>query len=89
MSRDSTGRIIHKDGRKIGNLPLLVAETLTTRTALKPAIQENYSRTIIESDSLTDIHAINGNPKPLRQICNLTEDINMLSKEIDNIKFVD
>lgn len=45
-------------------------------------------KAIIKSDSLIASQAINGKPILLRQIRNLMEDINMLAKDIENVKFV-
>lgn len=73
---------------KIGALPVLVAETLAIRNVLKQAIWEKYSKVIIDSDLLIAIHAMNGKSIPTMQVCNLIEDIIMLAKLIDNIKFV-
>lgn len=86
--RNSTIHIIHTDGRKIRNLPVSVVEILTIRNALKMVIQEKYPNTIIESDQLIIIHAINGNSKPPSQLCYLVEDIIILTRIVDNIRFV-
>lgn len=64
MRRDNIWRIIHTDGRKIENIPVLVTKTLTIRNAMQIVIQEKYLNGIIESDSLITIQAINGNSKP-------------------------
>lgn len=62
----------------IGDTPILVAETLAIRNAVKQAIQENHSKVIIESDPLIAIQAINGKSIPPIHSCNLVEDINRL-----------
>lgn len=68
VSRDTTGRFIHKNERKIENQPILVriliAETLAIRNTLTRVIQEKYPKAIIKNDSLIAIQAINGKPKP-------------------------
>lgn len=69
----------------ITDLLILVVETLTIREALKHTIQENYSVIVIASDSLIAIHAINGNSIPPIFICNLVEDIKILTQKIDII----
>lgn len=46
-SRDRTGRIIHTNERKIGDLPVLVAETLAIQNTLKQANKGRYSKVII------------------------------------------
>lgn len=65
-----------------------MTETLTIQNVQKQVIQERYSNVIMESDSFITIQAINGKFKPSIQICNLIEDITMLVKKIDDIKFV-
>lgn len=60
MSENSTICIIKKDGTKIENLPILVTETLFTRSALKHT--EKLFESIIESDSPVTSQAITEEP---------------------------
>lgn len=52
-----------------GDVPVLVIEILAIGNALKQAIHENYSKVIIESDSLIAIQAISGKLIPPTYIC--------------------
>lgn len=52
VCRYTTRRIIKTDERIIGEISIIVIETLVIRNALKQAIQENYPKVIVESDSL-------------------------------------
>lgn len=52
VCRDYSRRIIKKDGRNIENISVLMTKTSTIWTAIKQAIQKNYLKIIIESDSL-------------------------------------
>lgn len=52
------------------------------------AIEENFLKTIIESDLLIPSYVINRKSIPQRQISNLIEGINMLTKDMKNVKFV-
>lgn len=72
-------------GKKIGDYPILVTETLVIPKALDKIIQE--SNFIIESDSQITIQVINENSKTLGQICNLVTGIIILAKETDHINF--
>lgn len=45
-------------------------------------------KAIIENDSLLTIQTINEKSIPLRHICNLIEDINMLTQDIKNFELV-
>lgn len=83
----SEGCIIKKDGKNIGAIPVLVVETLAIRNALKRTIKNNYSRVIIESDSLL-VLAIKGESISLKDIFNLVEDVIMLAKKSGKINFV-
>lgn len=53
----------------------------------KTSYSERYSKSIIKSDSIIIIQVINGKSKHPMPILNLTEDIIILAKEIDIIKF--
>lgn len=74
VCRGKDGSIINKDERNIGDIPILVVETLDIWNTLKQAIQKNYWKVITESNSLIAIQATNGNSIPPIQICNLVED---------------
>lgn len=56
------------NGKLIGDLSVLVAETLATWKALETIIQEKLSNVIIETDCLIAIQAINGETKPPSQL---------------------
>lgn len=53
VSRDTDHNIVKKDERTIGNIPFLLVKTLGIRYIVDQAIQENYLKDIIESNSLT------------------------------------
>lgn len=50
--RDSIGQIIKKDEKNVGDILVLVAEMLASWHAMRQAIQDNYSKVIIQSDLL-------------------------------------
>lgn len=50
--------------------------------------QKKYYWIIIENDSLVAIQAINEKFKPPMQIYNLVDDIIMLTRKIDDIKYI-
>lgn len=56
ICRNSTGYIITKEGKNIGNIPVFLAETLAVRNALIQAINNKYSKVIIKSHSLFARH---------------------------------
>lgn len=66
----------------------MVAVILAIHKAMKQVILDKYSKVIIENDLLIDIQAINKKSILSRKFCNDIEDIIMLTKEIDTIKFV-
>lgn len=75
-------------GKKIRDYSTLVAEMLSIWTALQTIILEKSSNVIIECDFLITIQDINGESKSSSQICNITMDITILVKQVDNIKFM-
>lgn len=74
---DTTEYVIKKEGRYIGDILLMIPETLAIRNVLHQAIQNKYMKIIIESDSLVAIQANMGTVVQ-KNICNLDEDINIL-----------
>lgn len=50
--RDSIGQIIKKDEKNVGDILVLVAEMLASWHVMRQAIQDNYSKVIIQSDLL-------------------------------------
>lgn len=56
ICRNSTGYIIIKEGKSIGDVPVFLAETLAVRNALIQAINNKYSKVIIKSHSLFARH---------------------------------
>lgn len=81
-------RIIHKKGSIIGELPILITETIAIWEILKHPLTEKYSRFIIESDYLTAILSINGKSISPIVIFNLVENIKNLASNIDRLNFV-
>lgn len=70
----------------IGNTDILTAEVLTIRETVIHARKSNFSKVIIESDSLMAIRTLNGSITPLYFMGNLVKDINNLF-HIENISF--
>lgn len=68
--------------RNIGDTPILVVETLAIRIALKQTIQDNYTKVIIENDTLVAIQAITRTSILLKLICN-NRDIIMLARNLE------
>lgn len=52
------GRIDYSMGRRIGNVPILVAEAIAIHEALRTAIHLNMDNLITESDSQIIINSI-------------------------------
>lgn len=88
ICRDSTVRIITKEGRSIRDIPVFLKETLVIRNAWIDVCNSKYSNVIIESDSVIVIQAINGKSIRLKVIYNLVEDIIVLSKKVENIRIL-
>lgn len=70
--------------KNIGDVPVLAIETLAIRHALRQAIpnDDDYSKVIIESNSLIAIQAINGKTILPKDICTLIEDIIILATRL-------
>lgn len=49
------GHIITKEGKKVGETPVLLAKALTIRNALIHAINSKYSKIITKNDSMFKI----------------------------------
>lgn len=77
-----------EEGKDIGDILVLIPKTLAIRNVLMEAINSNFSKVIIESDSIIAIQAIKGESIPPKDISNQVYDIIMLAKKVDKIFFV-
>lgn len=78
ICRNLDGRIISKSVTSIGDISILVRETLAIREAVKHAIQKKNLKIIIENDFLIAIQGINENNTPSFFIEISVEDIKKL-----------
>lgn len=65
-----------------------MVETLAIQKVMMQAINDRYSKVIIESDSRIAIQIISEKFHPSKDICNLVQDIIVLTKNVINIQFV-
>lgn len=68
ICRDSARRIIKKEEKYIGDVPVLGAETWAIRNVLEQAIKDNYSKIITESNSMIALQAIKEKSIPSKDI---------------------
>lgn len=74
-------------GTTVGDCPILIAETLTIREAIRTIIRMNIKTIIVESDSQVAINSITDKKVALKKICNLVHDKKFIDRNFKNIWF--
>lgn len=88
MCKDNKGRIIASLGKKLGDVPLFVAEAIAIRATFMIANDPNMGKILIESDPQLVFKSIRGLIKVPNQIINHVIDLVCLARKSNNIQSV-